>query len=128
MTAPPMPQGAPQGPPMAPGAVQPPQPPAPFTDPPPFLPFSPRPNDTEPELSTIWTRKLSRLIATAKYTAFGPEWRSVLDDQYIRCRQASATASAGAGQGAPKEKQQATQPGGPAPALQAQAPEVGARR
>lgn len=116
MTASPMPmQGGTQPP--VPGAVQPPQPPLPFTMPPPFLPFTPRPNDTEPELSQIWARKLSRIMSSAKYDAFGPEWKNVLDEQYNRCRQAAAVASGAQPPGDGKPKQQATQPGGPAPAL-----------
>jgi hypothetical protein len=115
MTMPPMMEQQP-----TPGAVQPPVPPPPFTMPPPFLPFTPRPNDTEPELSQIWARKLSKVMSSAKYTAFGPEWQNVLDEQYTRTRQAAAVAS-GAQPTAPagKPKQQATQPGGPAPSLQA---------
>lgn len=58
-------------------------------------PFQPRPNDTEPKIAQLWTRKLSEAMSTAKYESFPPEWRALGDQQYMAARQAAAMASAG---------------------------------
>lgn len=68
----------------------------------PWVPFSQRPNDTEPTLSEIWRRRLSRIISSVDYERFGPEWADVLTRQYTTMRQASAT-----GQAAMQQSQQA---------------------
>lgn len=73
-----------------------PAPPAPMAPlpPKPFDPFEDRPNDTEPGLCGVWTRKLSRIISSVDYQKWGPEWAAVLAAKYQRMRQASAMASA----------------------------------
>lgn len=80
---------APQVPPITAPAPVPPQVPKPWT------PFTPRPNDTEPFIAALWARKLSATMSSPKYTQFGPEWKDVLDRQYLMARKAAAIASAG---------------------------------
>lgn len=61
----------------------PPPPPAP-----PVNPFEPRPNDDEPEVALKWVKRLSRLMMSPEYSAQPPEWRMLLDQKYLFCRQA----------------------------------------
>jgi hypothetical protein len=97
----------------------PPVPPQPPTVPKPWTPFTPRPNDTVPAIAAIWERRLSRLISSNKYLAFGPEWTDVLNRAYAAARQATAVgsaASAGASQQTPTPQtpgRQPTQPSQP---------------
>lgn len=60
----------------------------------PWVPFSQRPNDTEPKISTLWTRKLSKVMSSVDYLRWGPEWADVLTRQYTAMRQAAATGAA----------------------------------
>lgn len=76
-----------------PGIATPPVPPVPPQVPKPWVPFSPRPNDTEPELSLLWRRALSKLMSSVNYEKFGAEWKDVLDRQYAIVRQAAAIGS-----------------------------------
>ena len=91
------------------------QPPPPPQVPAPWTPFPPRPNETEPYIAGLWTRKLSRVQSTARYDDHPPEWRDVLNQKYMKARQAVATAS-GATPGSPP----ATQPVGAQQPQQAQ--------
>ena len=85
----------------------------------PWTPFEPRPNDTEPELSEIWNRKMSRTMSTVKYGQFKdtqPEWTDVFNRQYTLTRQAKAMGQGAAVQvGSPPKPQphQPTQPSQP---------------
>lgn len=79
-----------------PNAATPPVPPVAPQVPKPWVPFSPRPNDTEPQLSSIWLRKLSRVMSSVDYGKFGPEWTDVLNRQYALVRPAAAVGSGAA--------------------------------
>lgn len=77
----------PMGP--APVPPQPPQVPKPWT------PFEARPNDTEPELSGIWMRKLSLTMSSVDYEKFRKtqaEWTDVFNRQYDLVRKSAAVA------------------------------------
>lgn len=60
----------------------------------PWTPFPPKPNDTEPAIAKLWMRRLSRLMSTAKYFSFPPEWRQVVELKYGEARQIVAAATA----------------------------------
>lgn len=94
----------------------PPVPPQPPQVPKPWVPFAARPNDTEPELSSIWHRKLSRVMSSVDYERWGPEWTDVLTRQYTTVRQAAAIASGAAppSMGAKPQTAQQGQPATPA--------------
>lgn len=76
-----------------PGIAQPPVAPQAPQIPKPWTPFEPRPNDSVPAIAAIWERRLSRLMSSNKYKAFGPEWQDVLDRAYSTARQNVAIAS-----------------------------------
>lgn len=67
-------QQAPLGP-----MPQKPQGPAPTS---PWHPFQPRPNDGEPPIAMQWLYRLSKVISTVKFDAFGPEWAVPLTQRY----------------------------------------------
>lgn len=98
--------------------------PVPPQTPKPWTPFEPRPNDSVPAIATIWERRLSKLMSSNKYTAFGPEWKDVLDRAYSTARQNVAIAS-GAQGGAPQSGQPAPQSHGQ-PKPKSQTPQIGA--
>lgn len=101
-------------PPVAPQAPQVPKP---------WTPFEPRPNDSVPAIATIWERRLSKLMSSNKYKAFGAEWQDVLDRAYSTARQNVAIAS-GAQGGQPQSAPQKPQS---KPATQPQQPQTGQR-
>lgn len=107
---------------LTPTGPQPPQPPPPMTLQQPWTPFTPRPNDTEPEVAAIWRWKLSRLISSVNYGKFGPEWQDVLNQQYLRTRQALAVAGPPAEQGKPGGAMKAGNPAQGPSHLQGNAP------
>ena len=78
MTAPMMPQ-------------QPPQPLQPPT--PPWTPFAALPMDSEPEIAKVRKRRLSRLMATARFSSQPKEWQAVVVQAYLEARQALAAAA-----------------------------------
>lgn len=59
-----------------------PLPPPPQPPKPPWTPFQSRPNDKEPQVMTLWARKLSNVISGVKYSAMPPEWREPLNAKY----------------------------------------------
>lgn len=72
----------PEAPPAPPMPVPPPQ--APWT------PFTPLPMDDEPAIAALRQRRLSKLMAGARFAAQPPEWQSVVFDAYNAMRQAVA--------------------------------------
>lgn len=66
--------------------------------PPPWSPFTPRPNDSEPRVAEMWVVKLSNAMFSPEYTAQPPEWRAMLEQRYIRARQELQAATAPAPQ------------------------------
>lgn len=106
-----------------PNIGQAPVPPQPVMVPKPWSPFSQRPNDTEPELSAIWNRRLSRVMSSVEYGDFAatePEWTDDFNRMYALTRQAKATAGGAPQQPQrpqqqkPQQGQQPTQPQQPA--------------
>lgn len=63
--------------------MQPPPPPPQQPEPPaPWHPFQPRPNDSEPALAALWQYRLSKVMSSVKFDAFGPEWAAPLTMRY----------------------------------------------
>ncbi len=68
----------------------PPSPPPPFQPPslPPLpSPFTPRPNDTEPKVASVYAARLSELFVDPKYAKQPPAWQQVANDAYARYMQ-----------------------------------------
>ena len=80
------------------GNAIPPQAPQPPQVQKPWSPFAPRPNDTEPAISSIWLRKMSRGMSGSEFSKFQESFPGWTDDyvrQYMHVRQAAAVGSAG---------------------------------
>ena len=78
MTAPMVPQGPPPLPPK------------------PWSPFTRLANDDEPEVAAIRMRRLSRLMATARFAAQPAEWQQLVVEEYNFARAAVAQVMSGA--------------------------------
>lgn len=50
----------------------------------PWTPFKPLPTDSEPPIAMLRFRRLSKLIDSAKFESFPPEWQSVAITEYQR--------------------------------------------
>jgi hypothetical protein len=79
-----LPHAQPQAPPQA-APLQPPQPP--------WTPFTPLPMDDEPAHAALRQRRLSKLMATSRFSAQNAGWRTMVTNEYTRMRQAVALAS-----------------------------------
>lgn len=99
--------------------------PVPPQIPKPWVPFVIRPNDTMPELSSIWTRKMSRTMSTVKYGQFmdtSPEWTDCYNQHFNAMRQASALANTTPGMQAQAHAQPQPQQSGAHPSTPATKP------
>lgn len=88
----------------------PPQPPKP-----PWTPFQPLPTDEEAPIAAMRKRRLARLIDSAKFESFPPEWRQVAILEYERMKgiEAQAMQAAQMAAAGPKAQQAPPQlPGG----------------
>lgn len=56
----------------------------------PFTPFAPLPTDEIPEVAAMRARKLGRLIDSAKFESFPPEWQQVAFAEFARMQQIGA--------------------------------------
>lgn len=74
--------GAPAAPPAPPQQIAPPQAP--------WSPFAPLPMDDEPMIAALRQRRLSKLMASARFVAQPPEWQSCVFDAYNAARTAVA--------------------------------------
>lgn len=79
----------------------------PMMTPPSFSPFVQRPANSEPMVAKTRMERLSEAQMSPEYTAFPPEWRALLDQEYTVMRQALAMASQ------PAQPQQPPQSGKP---------------
>lgn len=68
------------------GQAPPPPPHLPPPPPQPWSPFAPKPNDDEPDVASMWARRLSEVISSAKFDAFPPLWQQVLVAKYQAAR------------------------------------------
>lgn len=59
---------------------------------PPFTPFTPRENDSEPTVAAIWMRRCSDVLASAAFTRQPPPWQQLLVQQYTTARNTLAQA------------------------------------
>ncbi len=73
----------------------------------PWTPFQPMPTDDEPMIAKMRRTKLARLIDTAKFESFPPEWQEVAKMEYVRMRTVEAQAAQMAAQA---QSSQASQP------------------
>lgn len=83
----------------------------------PWTPFAPMPTDDEPLIASMRRRKLGKLIDTAKFESFPPEWQDCAKQEYMRMRTveseaAQAAAEANSSQ-ASQPRQAAAQPQSP---------------
>lgn len=90
---------------------QPPQAPPPMAGPPqpppmPWTPFAPMPTDDEPQIAAIRQRRLARLIDSAKFESFPPEWQQVAIAEYTRMRTIVSQAAQQAAMAAQPQKSQ----------------------
>lgn len=112
MSAPVPPQAVPQDGPVSPDGQTPLQ--APVM---PWNPFMPMPTDDEPLIASMRRRKLGKLIDTAKFESFPPEWQETAKLEYTRMRTVEAMAAQAAAQSqssqASQPKQAAAQPQAP---------------
>ena len=53
----------------------------------PWTPFAPLPTDDEPQTAAMRQRRLAKLINTAKFASFPPEWQQPALEEYQRMRQ-----------------------------------------
>jgi hypothetical protein len=91
----------------------------------PWTPFSPLPTDEQPEVAAFRKRRLARLIDSAKFEAYAPEWQQVAIAEYMRMAGVEAAALQPPPQpgqqppGKPEQPQPEQKPTGPQrPALQ----------
>lgn len=101
----------------APLPPQPPQagaPPTPMQPPvQPWTPFTRLPTDTEPDIAKARRIRLARMIDSAKFESFPPEWQQVAVMEYEAMRTIESQAAAAAAQAAQPQKPGQPQPGGP---------------
>ena len=91
-------------------AAGPPQPP-----PMPWTPFAPLPTDDEPATAALRRRRLAKLIDSAKFESFPPEWQQVAILEYQRMRTIEAQAAQAAAVAQQKPAKPAAQSGQPSP-------------
>lgn len=59
---------------------------------PPWTPFTPKVNDSEPRVAELWVEKLSATMMGPEYSAQPKPWQEVLDQRYLEMRQHLAAA------------------------------------
>jgi len=57
----------------------------------PWTPFTPLPTDSEPAIATMRMRRLSKMIDSAKFEGFPPEWQATAINEYQRMAQVVAS-------------------------------------
>lgn len=78
----------------------------------PWTPFMPMPTDEEPEIAAMRSRRLSRLIDSAKFEGFPAEWQQVAFAEYDRMQKVKAAAMQPPPQPQPAAVPQPQQPPG----------------
>lgn len=81
----------------------------PAMQPPSWTPFEPRPSDEDPTVATIRYRKLLAFMAGSDYQKQPPEWRSLVDGEFVRMQQASGVQTIAQQQAAMAQQQQMEQ-------------------